>query len=104
MFEAARIAGIPIPGALSVVGIDDIEAASLTDPPLTTVRVPMVQLGACAADLLLRVTSGSRTREILQGCEVRCRTELVVRGSTAAPVACRNSRRRPVAPPPGRVE
>ena len=104
VFEAARIAGIPIPGALSVVGIDDIEAASLTDPPLTTVRVPMVQLGACAADLLLRVTSGTRTREILQGCEVRCRTELVVRGSTAAPVANRNSRRRPAAPPPGRGE
>ncbi len=94
VFEAAQIAGVAIPGELSVVGIDDVEAASLTDPPLTTVRVPMVQLGACAADLLLRVTSGARTREILQGCEVRCRTELVVRGSTAPAPAGRPNLRR----------
>lgn len=82
VFEGARIAGLHIPQDLSVVGIDDIDAALLTAPPLTTVRVPMVQMGACAADLLLRLNSGKRTQELLQNCEIRCRTELVIREST----------------------
>lgn len=81
-FEGCRLAGLQIPRDLSIIGIDDVEAASLTSPPMTTVRVPMVQLGACAADLLLRLNSGKRTQEILRNCEIRCRTELIVRGST----------------------
>jgi DNA-binding LacI/PurR family transcriptional regulator len=80
--EATRMAGLRTPHDVSVVGFDDIDAAPLTAPPLTTVRVPKIQLGACAADLLLRVASGSRAPEILQHCEIRCRTELVVREST----------------------
>jgi LacI family transcriptional regulator len=104
VFEAAQIAGLRIPEDLSVVGIDDIDAASLTKPPLTTIRVPMVQLGACAADLLLRVTSKERSREILQNCEIRCRTELVVRESTAAPVGGRKPRHVPPPPPPAAVQ
>lgn len=91
-FEGARLAGLQIPLDLSIIGIDDIEAASLTSPQMTTVRVPMVQLGACAADLLLRLNSGKRTKEILQNCEIRCRTELVVRGSTGPCSVCPLSR------------
>ena len=95
VYEAARIAGLRIPQDLSVIGIDNIAAAPLTTPPLTTVGVPMIQLGACAADLLLRLTSGGkRTQEILQHCEIRCHTELVLRESTAP---CR-SRRKPLRP------
>lgn len=82
VFEAARMAGLRIPQDLSVVGFDDVDVASLTTPPLTTVRVPKIQLGACAADLLLHLESGARTPEILQQCEIRCRTELIVREST----------------------
>jgi len=84
VYEAARLAGLRIPEDLSVVGFDDIEAAPLMSPPLTTLRVPKIQLGACAADLLLRMTAGSRAPAILQHCEVRCRTELIVRASTSA--------------------
>ena len=80
--EAAQLAGLSVPRDLSVIGFDDVEAASLTTPPLTTIRVPKIQLGACAADLLLRLTAHERAPEILQHCEVRCRTELIVRDST----------------------
>lgn len=100
VFEAARICGLEIPRDLSIVGIDDVEAAAFTNPPLTTVRVPMVQLGACAADLLMRLKSGPRSMEILSNCEIRCRTTLVVRESTgpcaAEPAAKTAPRRRKV--------
>ena len=83
VLEAARALGLRTPQDLSVVGFDDVDAAALSTPPLTTVRVPKIQLGACAADLLLRGTAGDGVPEIWQHCEVRCRTELAVRASTA---------------------
>jgi DNA-binding LacI/PurR family transcriptional regulator len=107
VFEAARIAALRIPEDLSVVGFDDIEAAPLMSPPLTTVRVPKIQLGACAADLLLRLTSANRAPEILQHCEVRCRTEMVIRASTGpaarnrAPTHARHERNENKSAPPG---
>lgn len=82
VYEAARMSGLRIPQDISVVGFDDVDVASLTTPPLTTVRVPKIQLGACAADLLLHLVAGTRAPEILQHCEIRCRTELIVREST----------------------
>ena len=83
VLEAARSLGLRTPQDLSVAGFDDVDAAALSTPPLTTVRVPKIQLGACAADLLLRGIAGDGVPEIWQHCEVRCRTELAVRASTA---------------------
>lgn len=51
--QAIRRAGFRIPQDLAVAGFDDIPAAALTDPPLTTVRQPMEQLGREGAQLLL---------------------------------------------------
>ena len=106
VYEAARLAGLRIPEDLSVVGFDDIDAAHLTSPPLTTIRVPKVQLGACAADRLLRRVPDSRAPDILRQCEIRCRTERVVRASTGACPAeppARQSRRGNVRTPPASV-
>ena len=83
VLEAARSLGLRTPHDLSVIGFDDVDAAALSTPPLTTVRVPKIQLGACAADLLLRSSAGDAVPEIWQHCEVRCRTELAVRASTS---------------------
>lgn len=83
VLEASRSLGLRTPQDLSVVGFDDVDAAALLSPPLTTVRVPKIQLGACAADLLQRGTSEGLP-DIWRHCEVRCRTELAVRASTAA--------------------
>lgn len=44
---ALRSAGVSVPGDVSVAGIDDVEAASLID--LTTVRLPLYEMGALAA-------------------------------------------------------
>lgn len=82
VMQAAKVLGLRIPQDLSVVGFDDIDAAPLVNPPLTTVRVPKIQLGACAADLLLRSTIGDGLADAWQHCEVRCLTELAIRAST----------------------
>jgi LacI family xylobiose transport system transcriptional regulator len=81
VYEAARQAGLRIPEDLSVVGFDDIPAVRWCGPPLTTVRQPMVEMGAAAAELVLALAAGqqpSRTR-------VELATTLIVRDSTAPP-------------------
>ena len=47
-----------VPRDIAVVGFDDIPLARQATPPLTTVRVPLVELGRRAADLVLRLIEG----------------------------------------------
>lgn len=52
--KACLKAGVDVPGAMSLVGCDDVELARVVTPELTTVRVPARELGARAARLLVR--------------------------------------------------
>jgi DNA-binding LacI/PurR family transcriptional regulator len=71
--------GIAVPEALALIGFDDIEAAALVKPRLTTVRNPSVELGRACGALLLDRMEG----EYVGGArEVRIATELVIREST----------------------
>ena len=49
----ARARGIAVPGDLSVVGFDDMPIARDVTPALTTVRLPLVEMGARALTLAL---------------------------------------------------
>ena len=81
VMAAARRAGLSVPGDLSVVGIDDHVLSEVLD--LTTVRQDVPHQGQRAAELLLgQLLDGSVTPP---GDEV-VPVQLVVRGSTAAPV------------------
>ncbi len=74
----ARRFGLSVPCDMAVVGFDDIDFASQTDPSLTTVRQPMDEMGYQAGQLLiarLRGKSASVTSLVL-------RHELMIRGST----------------------
>ncbi|MBC7228698.1 MAG: LacI family DNA-binding transcriptional regulator [Thermoflexales bacterium] len=51
--RALREAGLQVPRDVSVIGFDDIPLASYFDPPLTTLRQPMTELGEHAARLLI---------------------------------------------------
>lgn len=85
VIRTARRNGLRIPGDLSVVGFDDIDASSWVDPPLTTVHVPTREMGQRAARQLMQAMQlGLPFREA--GCTLRLRPRLVVRGSTAAPL------------------
>jgi DNA-binding LacI/PurR family transcriptional regulator len=76
--RAARRLGLSVPEDVSVVGFDDSQFMNCTDPPLTTVRQPIVAMGNAAVALLVTQVSGSEvpTEEML------FEPELVVRGST----------------------
>jgi LacI family transcriptional regulator len=75
-----RDRGIPVPQAVSVTGIDDVQVAQDLAPALTTVRLPMASMGRQAARLALRPASGEPT-------VMEVAHELVVRASTAPPPA-----------------
>ncbi|WP_050470363.1 LacI family DNA-binding transcriptional regulator [Herbaspirillum chlorophenolicum] len=79
VLRAAGELGIAVPGALSVVGFDDIELAQFVHPPLTTVAQNTRQLGNLTAQCLLeRIADPKRPirRETVA-------PQLQIRGSTA---------------------
>jgi DNA-binding LacI/PurR family transcriptional regulator len=75
--RALREAGRLVPDDVAVVGFDDIEMARYTDPPLTTVRQPIEQIGRTLAGQLLRQLAGERIEPA-----VVLPTELVIRDSS----------------------
>jgi DNA-binding LacI/PurR family transcriptional regulator len=75
--DAMRAAGRHVPDDVAVVGFDDSELARTAEPPLTTVRQPIEQLGAEMAQLLL-----AQLDEGAPPTGVVLRTELVVRSSS----------------------
>ncbi|MGV8952455.1 MAG: LacI family DNA-binding transcriptional regulator [Cypionkella sp.] len=82
-FDALRHLGIRVPEDAAVIGFDDREIAQYMHPPLSTLVLPLYEMGRIAAELLLDISGGldnapSRTK-------VEC--ELVVRASTAVPMA-----------------
>lgn len=50
---AARDLGVSVPDDLSLTGFDDISSVSDTVPPLTTVRIPLREIGRKAMELAL---------------------------------------------------
>ena len=51
--SALREAGLRVPRDISVLGFDDITAASMHHPPLTTIHQPLRSMGQVAASTLL---------------------------------------------------
>jgi LacI family transcriptional regulator len=78
--QAARERGIRMPEELSVVGFDDVEAAEIVTPMLTTIRQPLAEMGRMAVSLLERLIEGQR----IEALHVELRTQLIVRESTAS--------------------
>lgn len=72
-----RLAGIPVPNEIAVIGFDDLPAAAVSDPPLTTVRQPIRRVGTQAIETLIDI--------LKNGVEpARCivmSTELIIRNS-----------------------
>jgi LacI family transcriptional regulator len=75
--------GVRCPEDVSVIGFNDMPFAARFQPPLTTIRIPHYEIGKAAAQLMLErlQDGGSAARAVM------LKPSLVVRGSTAAPVA-----------------
>lgn len=81
VIRALTAAGIHVPGDVAVTGFDDLHHAGLNDPPLTTVRQPMRQLGEVAcARLLDRIADPDLSPAVRL-----LPTELVLRSSCGCP-------------------
>jgi LacI family transcriptional regulator len=73
--------GIAVPADLSIAGFGDIQFASDTQPPLTTVRMPAADIGRLAAESLLRAIAGKAGADRLPAV-LKLEAPLIVRGST----------------------
>ena len=74
-------AGDAVPDEVALAGFDDIPLARFVTPALTTVRVPMAELGARALD---GVADAVGAPEATPTSTEMVATELVVRASSAA--------------------
>jgi LacI family transcriptional regulator len=70
---------ISVPGALSIIGFDDITFAQFTQPALTTVAVPRAEIGRVAFDSLRSLIADSAA----DGQCYEIETNLIVRQTTA---------------------
>jgi len=67
-----------VPEDISIIGFDDVESDILLEPPLTTVRVPKIELGAEALRTMIDfIKNKSNSKKILVP------VELVIRSSTS---------------------
>lgn len=73
--------GLRIPADIAVVGYDDLEWASVSSVPLTTVRQPRQGLGRTAVDMIMELLGRPSVR-IPRSNHVVLQPELVVRDST----------------------
>lgn len=75
--QALREAGVDVPGDVALAGFDDIPVARFLDPPLTTVGVPIAEIGryaveSCAA--LLASGEGGEDRTFAPSLVIRAST------------------------------
>ncbi len=82
-------AGLRVPEDISIVGFDDISFASLSEPALTTVCSPRVEIGRRAVEALMLTVDGTQKK----GIEIQIPTYLITRNSTAPPPVDGGSKR-----------
>jgi len=75
--KAIKDFGMKVPDDIAIVGFDDIDIASFSDPPLTTMVQPKHQMGVKGMEMLIKAMSGVKLRKK----EIRMDVEIAVRGS-----------------------
>ncbi len=74
---ALREAGLNVPRDISVIAYNDGEIADYTAPALTTVRMPLAEMGARAVDVLIAGLNGKPTADVV----IATRPKLIERKS-----------------------
>jgi len=83
VLRAAYMEDLRVPQDLSVIGLDDIDFAEFTLPPLTTIRLSRTDLARAAFEALRQQAEDPKNPNMKR--EFLVSTSLVVRGSTGAP-------------------
>nr|WP_256515574.1 substrate-binding domain-containing protein [Alsobacter ponti] len=82
VLRAARERGLSVPADLSVVGHDNLPAGAYSDPPLSTMELPLAETGDLLARMLLARIGGAPPDDTMQAIiPIRA----VPRGSVAPP-------------------
>ncbi len=78
LLRAAGAYGLAVPDELSIIGFDDVFGADFTAPPLTTVRMPLLSLGALAVRRLLSLVDDDLEQPRVEPPA----SQLMIRGSS----------------------
>lgn len=78
VIDAVHALGLDVPGDVSVIGYDDRDMARFLKPALTTVRLPMVEIGSAAARMVIECIEEGIT--LIDSVSVSC--QLIVRESS----------------------
>lgn len=76
--RAIRAAGLRIPEDIAVVGFDDVDAALMVDPPLTTIAPPHVEIGQESVRKLFHIIDKTDDGN----CNIKLECRLLKRDST----------------------
>jgi LacI family transcriptional regulator len=87
VLRAAYMAGLRVPQDLSVIGLDDVDFAEYTLPPLTTIRLSRTDLAHAAFEALRTQAEDPENPKMQR--EFLVSTSLVIRGSTGPPATIR---------------
>ena len=79
VLAALREAGVAVPGQMSVVSFDEDECLAFLDVPVTSVAMPLAELGGAAVDALIARIEGETAGDVL----VRSPMQLVLRRSVS---------------------
>lgn len=75
--KALKEKGIDVPREVKVIGFDDIQVSQYMDPPLTTIKQPIYEMGEEAVNMLIAIIE----REEVNMLKI-LKTELIERGSS----------------------
>ena len=81
VMAALRDAGVDVPGEMSVVSFDEDECLAYLEVPVTSVSMPLPELGVAAVDALITRVEGASAGDVV----VREPMKLLKRGSVAPP-------------------
>jgi LacI family transcriptional regulator len=81
VMAAARQLGLKIPDDLSLITFDDVSLAMYLDPPVTTIRLPLPNLGRQAVNALVGMIEGGEQGDVV----IHTPPEIVLRQSCTPP-------------------
>lgn len=88
LLRAAKDRGLRVPEDVAVVGHDGVHATLVTDPPLTVMRQPLLELGKQAVEMLLTLVENADAPPIRRFVPV----QLIVRASSGGVLPAQEGR------------